>query len=169
MTIPIDNSDSDKSVFRCSISFLIIEFTVIYQKKDKTKFTANNTVNYIYFASTYIIYITRLGLLTKKILYLSAKCFFTSFSSLIFDFLSCAVISWVALGDRLESILTKLRKYQYLLRNNKSGCRSLLTEMPIDVQCVNLELKTALSLHRIGFHWSIMVCSVIAFHNHKFF
>lgn len=47
MTIPIDNSDSDKSVFRCSISFFIIGFTVIYQK-DKTKFTANNSQLYLF-------------------------------------------------------------------------------------------------------------------------
>lgn len=46
---------------------------------------------------------------------------------------------------------------------------SFTREMPIDVQYMKLELKSALSLDRRGFHWLIMVCSGIAFHNHKFF
>lgn len=68
MTIPFNDSDQTNQSSSLLNFFFIIEFTPLYQKEDKTKFTANNTVNYIYIASMQINYITRL--LTKKTLHI---------------------------------------------------------------------------------------------------
>lgn len=68
MTIPFNDSDQTNQSSSLLNFFFIIEFTLLYQKEDKTKFTANNTVNYIYIASMQINYITRL--LTKKTLHI---------------------------------------------------------------------------------------------------